>query len=331
MTTNSSSQFLEIVETLRNGERFVLSSHARPDGDSIGSQLALAHSLSRLGKIVRIINHDPPPTYLDTLPGVSNIEVLPAVMGAYDAAIVLECGSLDRTEVFGLENYRVINIDHHTGNNMYGSLNWFDPSAAACAEMIYDVVVELGMNMTPAIGIPLYAGILTDTGSFRHANITNRTFNICRDIASTGVNVANIASDIFQRSSVGKIKLMGTLLENMRLEAGGQIALLHLDEHILTTTGCPADDMEGIINIPLSAHTIVAVILFKIGNGSTRVSLRSKGTVNVQTVAAMFGGGGHPNASGFAFSEPYKVIAPGILEAVTKAIKDTTTNDPNST
>ena len=143
MTMNFSSPLSEIVDTLRNGKRFVLSSHARPDGDSIGSQLALAHSLSSLGKIAQIVNHDPPPTYLDTLPGVSNIEVSPTVVGAYDAAIVLECASLNRTNVLGLEKYRVINIDHHTGNSMYGALNWFDPSAAACAEMIYDVVVEL--------------------------------------------------------------------------------------------------------------------------------------------------------------------------------------------
>ena len=324
MTVNFSSPLSEIVDTLRNGERFVLSSHARPDGDSIGSQLALAHSLSSLGKVARIVNHDPPPTYLDTLPGVSNIEVSPTVVGAYDAAIVLECASLNRTNVLGLEKYRVINIDHHTGNSMYGSLNWFDPSAAACAEMIYDVIVELGTRMTPEIGIPLYAGILTDTGSFRHANITNRTFNICRDIASTGIKVADIASDIFQRSSVGKIKLTGTLLDHMKLESGGQIALLHLDEHVLATTGCPADDMEGIINIPLSARNIVTVILFKTGADSTRVSLRSKGIVNVQTVAAKFGGGGHPNASGFSFSEPYEVVAPGILEAVTQAIDEAT-------
>ena len=293
-----------ITAALLDGERFVLASHVRPDGDSIGSQLALAHALRALGKTARIVNHDPPPAYLRTLPGAEEIEVAAAVDGRFDAAVVLECGSLERTEVGGLDRQPVVNIDHHAGNAMYGALNWFDPTAAACAEMVHDLIGALGVALTPDIGTALYAGILTDTGSFRHANITARTFETCRDVAACGVDVAALAAAIYQNSSLGKLRLTGRLLHEMRLEAGGRIAVLRIDEALLRETGCPPDDMEGVINLPLAARDVEAVIMLRALDQATRVSLRSKGLVDVRAVAAAFGGGGHRNASGCTLEAP---------------------------
>ena len=173
--------------------------------------MALAHALRALGKTVRIVNHDAPPAYLRSLPGAEAIEVAATVDGRFDAAVVLECGTLERTEVAGLARQPVVNIDHHTGNAMYGALNWFDPTAAACAEMVHDLIGALGVALTPAIGAALYAGILTDTGSFRHANITARTFETCRDVAACGVDVAALAAAIYQNSSLGKLRLTGAV------------------------------------------------------------------------------------------------------------------------
>ena len=215
-----------ITAALLDGERFVLASHVRPDGDSIGSQLALAHALRALGKTARIVNHDAPPAYLRTLPGADGIEVAAAVNGRFDAAVVLECGTLERTEVVGLDRQPVVNIDHHAGNAMYGALNWFDPTAAACAEMVHDLIAALGVALTPDIGAALYAGILTDTGSFRHANITARTFETCRNAAACGVDAAALAAAIYQNSSLGKLRLTGRVLNEMRLAADGRIAVL---------------------------------------------------------------------------------------------------------
>ena len=293
-----------IAGALQDGARFVLSSHARPDGDSVGSQLALAHTLRALGKTVRIVNHDPPPVYLETLPGVTDIEAADTVNDRFDAAVVLECSTLDRTEVTGLDRQPVINIDHHAGNAMYGALNWFDPSAAACAEMVRDLIAVLGVPITPEIGAALYAGILTDTGSFRHANITARTFEACRDVAACGVDVAALAAAIYQSSSLGKLRLTGRLLHEMRLEADGRVALLRVDEALLRDTACPPDDMEGVINLPLAARDVEAVIMIKALEGTTRASLRSKGVVDVRAVAATFGGGGHRNAAGCTLEAP---------------------------
>ena len=142
--------------------------------------------------------------------------------------------------------------------------------------MVYDLIAALGVSLTPAIGAALYAGILTDTGSFRHANITPRTFETCRNVAACGVDVAALAAAIYQNSSLGKLRLTGRLLHEMRLEAGGRVAVLQVDEALLRDTGCPPDDMEGVINLPLSARDVEAVIMIKTLDGVTRASLRSK-------------------------------------------------------
>lgn len=317
----ASDPLARIAEALRAGERFVLSSHVRPDGDSIGSQLALAHALDALGKTVRIVNRDPPPQYLRALPGADRIEVAGTAGGGFDAAVVLECGTLERTEVGGLDRQPVINVDHHAGNAMYGALNWFDPTAAACAEMVHDLVAALGVALTPDIGAALYAGILTDTGSFRHANITARTFETCRNAAAAGVDAAALAAAIYQNSSLGKLRLTGRLLNGMRLEADGRVAVLRIDEALLRETGCPPDDLEGVVNLPLAARGVEAAVLLREQDGKVRVSLRSKGRVDVRAVAAAFGGGGHRNAAGCTLEEPAPGDEPRLLARAAAAVE----------
>ena len=204
---------------------------------------------------------------------------------------------------------------------MYGAFNWFDPGAAACAEMVHDLIAVLGVPLTPAIGAALYAGILTDTGSFRHANITARTFETCRNVAACGVDVADLAAAIYQSSSLGKLRLTGRLLHEMRLEADGRVAVLRVDEALLDDTGCPPDDMEGVINLPLAARDVEAVIMIKTMDGTTRASLRSKGVVDVRAVAAAFGGGGHRNAAGCTLEAPTPDLEGLLLSRTAAAIE----------
>ncbi len=309
-----------IVEELRTRNRFVLSSHARPDGDSIGSQLALAAALHYLGKTVRIVNRDPIPPYLQSLSRIATVEVAETITGDYDAAVLLECGSLDRTEVTGLDHYFVINVDHHAGNSMYGALNWFDESAAACGEMVFDLVTALGVPLSTKIATAIYVAILTDTGAFHHGNITARTFEICRHIAESGVSAAEVAARVYQTSSVGKLWLTGAILNAMKLEGNGRVAVLHVDEKLLYETGCAPDDMEGLINLPLAASHIQAVILLKPFTDTIRVSLRSKAAVDIRTVALAYGGGGHRNAAGFTASGSLEDVRPRIVADVLAAI-----------
>jgi nanoRNase/pAp phosphatase (c-di-AMP/oligoRNAs hydrolase) len=238
------------------------------------------------------------------------------VDGEFDAAVVLECGSVARTELAGLERSFLINVDHHVGNTRYGAINWLDETAAACGEMVFDIVRGLGVPVTPAIATPLYVAILTDTGSFQHGNITARTFDVCGHIAAAGVSPATLAAAVYQQGSVGKLRLTGALLAGMELAAGGRVAVLHVDDGMLRQAGCAATDLEGLINLPLAAADVHAVLLFKDFEGELRVSARSKGSIDVRAVAVTYGGGGHRNAAGFSVQRPLAAARPRVVADV---------------
>jgi phosphoesterase RecJ-like protein len=312
-----------IRDQVSQRHKFLLTSHARPDGDSIGSQLAMAFALDTLGKQVRIINADAAPEHYLEFPGVDRIEIAPRVPDDADAdtVIVMECSDLVRTGVSGFERRYIINIDHHVGNRMYGSLNWFDESAAACGEMVFDLIRALGVPLSFEIATHIYLTILTDTGSFHHSNITPRTFEICRQTVECGVNPAAMARRVFDSNSFGKLKLIGALLDSMKLADEGRLAVLYMDDAMLAACGCTHNDTEGIINLPLTAREIQAVVFFRVAsNGDVRVSMRSKYDVDVRMVANQFGGGGHKNAAGFTVTGRLADVRPQILDRITRAI-----------
>jgi bifunctional oligoribonuclease and PAP phosphatase NrnA len=289
----------QIAAEIRARQRFVVVSHARPDGDAIGSAYAMAFALRYLGKDVRVVSHDTPPAPLLAQPGVTGVIVTENVDDPGDAVIVMECGDLARTGVSGLERGFVINIDHHPGNTLYGAINWTDLTAAACGEMVFDLVRELGVPLTPEIATHVYVAILTDTGSFHYSNITPRTFDICRQCMEAGVSPPAVARSIFDSNNLGRLKLFGAVLSGMDLDSTGRIAVVCVDRKLAAACGGTYEDTEGINNLPLTVKEIVAVAFFKeIDTDEWRVSLRSKGEVNVNAVAKEFGGGGHKNASG---------------------------------
>ena len=318
----TSPELQRIVDAIRTRQRFVISSHSRPDGDSIGSQLAMAFALDALGKTVRIVNADPAPDHYQDFPGMDRIEIATQVSADVDAVIVMECSDLTRAGISGLEGEFLINIDHHAGNKLYGAVNWHDESAAACGEMVFDVIRELGVALTTGIATHIYLAILTDTGSFHHSNITPRTFDICRQTVEAGVNPAAMARRVFDSNSFGKLKLIGALLDSMQLADQGRLAILYMDEAMLAACGCTHNDTEGLINLPLTAREIQAVVFFKLGpTGDVRVSLRSKYDVDVRAVAGLFGGGGHKNAAGFTVTEHLEQVRPRIIQLLVDAIE----------
>jgi phosphoesterase RecJ-like protein len=259
----------------------------------------MAYALRALGKEARIVNRDPPPLSLLSFPGVSDIEIAERIDDTGDAVIVMESGDLSRTGVAGLDAGFVINIDHHVGNTMYGAVNWFDVSAAACGEMVFDLVRELRVPLAYEIAVHVYVAILTDTGSFHYSNISPRTFDICRQCVEAGVSPQAVARAVFDSNSLGRLKLFGAVLSRMELDTTGQVATLTVDEELLAHCGATYEDTDGLINLPLTAKGIQAVIFFKkIGPNDWRISLRSKGSIDVNAVATQFGGGGHKNASG---------------------------------
>ena len=298
-TTAAETTRAQIADAIRGRQRFVVASHARPDGDAIGSSLAMAYALRHLGKDVRVVSRDAPPPPMLAFPGVPEIEVTSQVDDPGDAIIVMECGDVKRTGIDGLERGYVINIDHHPGNTMYGALNWFDLSAAACGEMVFDLVQELGVRLTTEIATHVYIAILTDTGSFHYSNITPKTFDICRQCMEAGVSPPTVARSIFDSNNLGRLKLFGAVLSRMQLNGSGRIATVFVDEQLVRDCGGTYEDTEGLINLPLTVKEILAVVFFKEnGPGDWRVSLRSKGDIDVNAIAKEFGGGGHKNASG---------------------------------
>lgn len=311
----------EIVAAIGERRRFVLSSHARPDGDSIGSQLAMAYALRALGKHVEIVNKDPAPSPLMVFPGVADIRVADHVDGEFDAAIIMECSDLGRTGVSGLDRYFLINIDHHPGNASYGSINWFDGDAAACAEMVFAIVQLLGVPLSVEIAVHIYVGILTDTGSFHYSNITARTFDICRQLVEAGVEPPKVARSIFDSNSLGRLKLFGAVLSSIELEDNGRLAVVCVDRAMAAAAGGTYEDTEGLINLPLTVREIQAVVFFKeIEAKLFRVSMRSKGDIDVCAVAKQYGGGGHKNASGCTVAGSYVEVRARLVASITEAI-----------
>jgi bifunctional oligoribonuclease and PAP phosphatase NrnA len=324
MTTTATESKRRIADEIRHRQRFVLSSHIRPDGDAIGSQLAMAYALRQMGKQVRLVNGDHPPTPLLVFPGVADIEVANQIDDPGDAVIVMECGDLARTGVSGFERGFVVNIDHHPGNTMYGALNWFDLSAAACGEMVFDLVRELGVPLTKEIATHIYIAILTDTGSFHYSSISPKTFDICRQCMEAGVDPPAVARSIFDSNNLGRLKLFGAVLSKMELDPSGRLATVFVDRQLARECGGTYEDTEGLINLPLTVKEIQAVVFFKEnGPDDWRVSMRSKGNIDINAVAKQFGGGGHKNASGCAasgrFEDLKKLFCEKIMEQIEKA------------
>jgi phosphoesterase RecJ-like protein len=265
--------------------------------------MAAALTLRDLGKDVDVVFDAVPPHFLLPFPGVDGIQVSTRVVDTYDAALIMECSAVDRTGVAGLDRSPLLNIDHHLGNTRYGAVNWVDESAAACGELVFTLIEELGVRLSREIATHIYLAILTDTGSFHFSHITPRTFEIARRAVEAGADPQWIARTHYDSSTLGRVRVFGAVLNSLELDSSGRVAVLTVTQETLKATGASYDDTEGLINFPLTVKDIQAVAFFKeIGGDAWRVSMRSKGAVDVRAVANRFGGGGHVNASGCSAS-----------------------------
>jgi phosphoesterase RecJ-like protein len=284
--------------------------------------MAMAYALRAMGKHADVVMGDPAPPPLMQFPGVSDIRIAAAADGDYDAAIVMECGDLARTGVRGLDRFFVINIDHHPGNTGYGALQWFDPSAAALGEMVYDLVRALDAPVTLEVATHIYLAILTDTGSFHYSNISPRTFDISGECLKAGVDPVLVARNVYDSNNMGRLKLFGAVLSAMQIDSTGRIAIVYLDHEMARAAGGTYDDTEGLINLPLTVKEIQAVVFFKHIEGQAyRISMRSKGEIDIGAVAKQCGGGGHKNAAGCNASGPIESLQAEFVEKIQRAIE----------
>jgi len=294
----------DVLRQIEQRERFVLTSHARPDGDAVGSALACRQVLRAMGKHADVILHDGVPRIYRSLPFADEVLQSNSVVGSYEAAIILECDSIHRTRLAGLEDRFLISIDHHVSGRPFAHVNWIDPHAVATAEMIFRLAREAGVKFSPEIATCLYTALMTDTGSFMFQGTNEHTFALARELVLAGADPAHCARGIYFAHSVAKIRLLGEALRSLSIE--GHVGYVWVTLKQMELYGAKEEDCEGLVNYVLSIADIEAAAFFReLPDGRYRVSLRSKGKVDVAKVAQSFGGGGHECASGCSIDGPF--------------------------
>jgi bifunctional oligoribonuclease and PAP phosphatase NrnA len=292
-----------ILDVLRRGQRFLVCSHARPDGDALGSMIAFGMMLRQMGKQADVVAADRVPVLYRRLPGASAIRHTQHVEGEYDAVILLECDGLERAGLSGLDAYFLINIDHHLSGRAYANLNWIDFKAASVGEMVYLLAQAAGATITPELATCLYTTLLTDTGGFSYGSIKASTFEHAHDLVDAGADPVRIAQEVCFSTPISKMLLLGAALNNLRRD--GRVAWLWVTHQDMVRTCAVDEDCEGIVNFAIGIADIeAAAFLRELPDGKVRMSLRSKGKLDVAAIAERLGGGGHENAAGCTVDGP---------------------------
>lgn len=302
-TPTDSNPVAAILKVLRDGEKFLVCSHARPDGDAVGSVLALGLLIRQMGKRADLVTADRVPALYRGLPDAGSIRTALRVYGPYDAAILLECDGLGRTRLRGLDRFFAVNIDHHATGREWANLNWIDREAASVGELVFRLIKAAGALVTPEIATCIYTTLLTDTGAFCYGPTRAATFGLAKELVEAGANPIRIAQDVYFSTATSKLLLLGAALRNLQRE--GRLAWLWVTQNDIARACASEEDCEGIANVALSiAGVEAAVFLREIPDRRIRISLRSKGKVNVSAIAAHLGGGGHESAAGCTLDGP---------------------------
>lgn len=310
-------QIAHLREAIRAHPRFLITSHARPDGDAIGSVLALSAILRQFGHQTAAVLADPVPYIYRNLPGVGEIhhcDRLDTIPGFETSpCILLECDSAERSGLSGFGMRLLLNIDHHVSGRYFAEHNWIDPDACAVAAMVYHFALDAGAEITPEIATCLYTAILSDTGGFTYGGTNAETFALAHDLARHGAQPGPVARNVFFSNPESKLRVLGTALSKM--ERDGPLAWTSLTLAEIERAGAAIEDCEGIVNYLISIADIEsAVFLRELPDSSNfRLSLRSKGRLNVAEVAERFGGGGHQSASGCTLAGPLEHATKRIL------------------
>lgn len=297
----------QIAEYILKGKKIGITYHVSPDGDAVGSVLALLNGLKSLNKNCYVISKDSLSDNLKFLKGSE--EILGNVVEATndtDIVVVLDCGNLERVSA-NLNEFTgtIINIDHHLSNDKYGDINYIDSKAAATAEIVFELLGYMGIsfndennNTLKEIGRCIYTSIVTDTGAFRHSNVTERTHTISAALKKIGVDNTSIYQNLFDNKDFSRIKLIGKALSSMQLILNGKVALLEIDKDFTADLGIDVGDTSDIISYGLQIKGVEVTLLLKEVEDGVKASLRAKSYVDVRKIAEIFGGGGHVRASG---------------------------------
>ena len=319
-----------VVDALRSGDRFLLTAHEGPDGDALGSLLAMHHVLRQLGKDSVMFLHAkefPLPVEYRFLPLEEVFHEPPA--DVVDRTLVfLDCGNIDRMPVEFLrrDGARVVNIDHHHDNTRFGSVNLVDTEASCTAEIVLDVAKRLGADITPEIASALYVGLVTDTGKFMYENTGPAAHRMAAELIEAGVDVDDTYRRLYERVPIEKLRLIARALEKIERHDEGRFAVTYISADDYEATGAAEVLTEGIIDFvrALEGTAVAAVIRDKTDGGRSerKVSLRSTdGTVDVSAIARIHGGGGHRRAAGFGSNLSYAELVDFLRAEVSAQIR----------
>lgn len=300
-----------ILSEIRARHRFVVTSHARPDGDGIGSALACGEILRVMGKEAQVVMRDGIPRIYQNLPFADRAIKADAVP-PNDAVILLECDSTKRAQLQGLDSCFLINIDHHASGRDFAHLNWIDSRVMATAELVYRLARLACVPIDKDIATCLYTALMTDTGSFMFEGTNEHTFTVARELVIAGADPAHCARNIYFGHSTAKMRLLGAALTNLHRE--GPLAWIWVTQEQMQRFGAIEEDCEGLVNYALSMGDVQVAIFFReLPDKRYRISLRSKGKVNVANVAEHFGGGGHKCASGCSLDGPLAIAVSNVV------------------
>jgi phosphoesterase RecJ-like protein len=301
-TLDLETEFKRLEDLIVSSESFFLAGHLNPDGDTIGSMLAIASVLKRLGKKVRLFSQDPLPENLRFLPHAKSIRSrLPSAKAKFDAAILLECSNPARggdLEPVLKRAGKVVNIDHHKTSEFYGDINIVEPHSSSTAEIVYRLFYNMNVHVTKREAACLYTGIVTDTGRFHFPATSPRTLEIASRLLETGFKFSRVNDLLYATKACEGLKILGRALESLELKAGGKLAVLTLRAADFEAFDAKSEHSENVINYGLMPPGVKAAVMFREEAERVSVTYRSRGHLDVSLVAKAFGGGGHRNASG---------------------------------
>lgn len=318
------NKFRRVLKQIRKYNRFLLTSHINPEGDSVGSQLAFAHLLKAMGKKSYILNPHSLPSRYNFLPGSNKILTYLKPGIRYDAICFLDCADAERTgniyKMIDLSKPK-INIDHHISNKRFGDINLVDARASSTAEILYILFKEAKIKIDKNTAACLYAGILTDTGSFNYSSVTSFTHRVISHLIKIGVKPEKIYKKIHEENSPAMMRLLGSALSIVELSKDKKLAWTQVTKDMLKRCKAGLRDAEDFVNFLRSIKGIQVAILFtEIGPRKIKVNLRSSDIVDVNKIASVFGGGGHQKASGCTIKGALSDVKKKVLSEVGKYV-----------
>jgi phosphoesterase RecJ-like protein len=318
-----------IIRQFNNSSKILVAAHTHPDGDAIGSLIAMGLSLEALKKKITLYSESPIPAVYRFLPAVHRVKDKIGRLD-YDTAVILDCSDLSRVgKAFSALNKIpvIMNIDHHMTNTGFGHFQLIDTSACATAEIVYRLIKQMGLSFNKPMATSIYTGILADTGSFRFSNTNKAAFSICQEMVEIGVDPYNIAQHVYGTYSLSRIKLLNLALDSIELSKNGKLSIMTLTKDMFDETHTQSEDVDGLINYAKRIEDVeVAALIQEQHNGKKRsktpnrfhVSLRSDGAVDVAAIASLFGGGGHSSAAGFSIESTLSNIKSRIFSIADK-------------